>query len=92
MRIPRHKDVLLLIRPLNHDPNKPLQTLYNLLHLSQEPQPHVRRDLVVARAASVQLPAQRPDELAQAAFVRGVDVFVVWFYLKLITNQMRLIS
>ena len=44
--------------------------------LFKHPQPHVGRDLIVPRAASVQLASNWTDELGQATFVGGVNVFV----------------
>ena len=75
--VPGHEHVLLLVRALHHHADEGLEALLDGAHLPEEPEAHVRRDLVVARAAGVQLPAEGADELGQPALVGGVDVLVV---------------
>jgi hypothetical protein len=77
VRVAGHEVVALPVSALNHDADERAQACLNLLDFVHEPEPHVGRDLVVARAARVQLAAEWADDLAQAPLVRGVDVFVV---------------
>ena len=87
MRVPWEQDVLLLVCALDDDGDKSLERVLDLLHLVKQPEPHVRCDLVVARAPRVQLPAHGSDELDQPAFIGRVDVLVARFDLELLTQE-----
>lgn len=78
-----HEDILLLVRAFHHHADEVLQTFFDSANLPEEPQAHVRGDLVVARAAGVELSAKRTDKLGEAALVRSVDVLVVGLDLEL---------
>ena len=83
MGVPRHEVVPLLVSALDHDPDECDQACVYLADLFEEPKAHVRRNLIIPRPAGVQLPSQRPNQLAQAALVRSVNVLVVRLNLKL---------
>jgi hypothetical protein len=77
MGIARHEDILFLLGPINHDSNEPFQVSFNLRHLSQEPQSHVSRHLVISRTACVQFATERSNHLAQTTLHRRVNILVV---------------
>lgn len=77
MGVPREDVVLLVVRALDEDADERLEVVLRGLDLVKQPEADVSRDLVVARAARVQLAAERANELAEAALVGGVDVLVV---------------
>lgn len=77
MGVSRHEIVPFVIGALDKDADEPTDTLIDGFDFSQEPETKVGRDLIVARASSVKLSAQRANNLAQAALVRSVDVLVV---------------
>ena len=77
MGIPRQQDVPFLVCALDHDTNEPLETALHVRYLVQQPEPHVRRHLIVPRSSRMQLTPKRPNQLAQPSFVGGVNVFVV---------------
>ena len=84
MRVPRHEVIPLLVGALDHDPDECDQACVYLPDMFEEPKAHIRRDLVVPRSAGVQFPSQRPYQFTQAALVRGVNVLIVRFDLKLL--------
>lgn len=78
--VTRHQVLDFLLRTGNRDLNEVLELSIQLAQLITKPQAHVSSDLLVARAAGVQLSADLlADDLAQTALVCGVDVFVVGF-------------
>lgn len=78
MRITRHDITDLRLGTRNRHADEIAQEAVQLAQLVTEPQPHVRRDLLVPRAARVQLPAHfLADDLGETALVGGVDVLVV---------------
>lgn len=81
--VARHEDVFLLVRAFYHHADEVLQTFFDGANLSEEPQAHVRGDLVVARTAGVELSAKRTDKLGESPFVRSVDVLIVGLDLEL---------
>lgn len=83
MCVPRHEVVALLVGALNHDTYECAKTGLDLLDLVQKPKAHVRRDLVIARAASVELATKRADDLAQPALVCRMNILVIVFDLEL---------
>lgn len=87
MCVPRHEVVPLLVSALDHDPDERDQACFYLADLFDQPEAHVRRDLIVPRPAGVQFPSQRPNQLAQAALVGGVNVLVIRLNLKLLVDQ-----
>jgi hypothetical protein len=64
VRVPGHQVVRLLIRTLHEDVDDALERGLDLTDGAEQPETHVRRDLIVAGAASVQLAAERADQLA----------------------------
>lgn len=78
MCVSRHEIVNLLISAFYKDAEKASETLLNILDLIQEPETHICGHLIVPRASCVQLSTQRTDNLPEAAFVGGVDIFVVF--------------
>ena len=83
MGVPRHEVVPLLVGALDHDPDECDQARFYLADLLEEPEAHIRRNLIIPRPAGVQFPSQWPDQFAQAALVRGVNILVVLLNLKL---------
>ena len=77
MSVAGHQVLLLVVRTLDHNVEKCLETLPNVVDIIQKPETHVGCDLVVSRTASVQLSSQGADNLCEAAFVGSVDVLVV---------------
>jgi hypothetical protein len=54
--VPRHEVVPLLVGTLGHDPDERDQACFYLTDLFEEPETHVRHDLVVPRPTGVQFP------------------------------------
>lgn len=80
MGIPGHDVVDLTLRARDRHAHQVRQAIVQLAQLVAQPQTHIRCDLLVARAAGVQLPADLlADDLAEPALVGGVDVLVVLF-------------
>ena len=77
MGIPRQQNVPFLVCALDHDTHQPLETALHVRHLVQQPQPHIRRHLIVPRSPGMELTPKRPNQLAQSAFVGGMNVFVI---------------
>ena len=78
MGVPWEDKVLFVVCAFDEDAYERLEVVLHGGYLVEEPEADVGRDLVVARAARVQLAAERANELAEAALVRGVDVLVVF--------------
>lgn len=72
-----HEDVLLSVRSLSHHSDQASKGFLDILDLVQEPEPHVRRYLIVAGPSSMEFSAQRSDELGEPSLVRSMDVLVV---------------
>ena len=85
--VARENNVFFLVRTLDHYSDQVLQARFNFLDLTKQPKAHVCRDLVIARAASVKFTTERADDLAQSAFISGVNVFVVLLDLELCTGM-----
>ena len=87
MCVPRHEVVPLPVSALDHDPDERYQGCFYLANLFDQPEAHIGRDLIVPRPAGVQFPSQRPYQLAQAALVSCVNVFIIRLNLKLLVDQ-----
>lgn len=77
MGVTRHQDVLLRVGTFNHDVEHSFKTRLNVIDLVEQPEAHVGSDLVISGTASVQLSAQRTNELSEPALVCCVDVLVI---------------
>jgi len=64
MGVTWHQHIELVVGAVDEDRNEALKALNKNWDFAKKPQAHVGRDLVVARAARMQLPAKRPDKLA----------------------------
>lgn len=55
MGVTRHNAVNLLLGPGNHDLDDVLEEILELLHLTEEPDPHISCDLVITGSTGVEL-------------------------------------
>ena len=59
MGIARHDMLDLRLRATDHDADEVFQESLELLHLLEEPNSHISRDLVIARATGMKLACER---------------------------------
>ena len=78
MGISWQQDVFFLVCPLHYDMNKPFEIVSDIFSFLEEPESHIRGDLVVARTTCVQFPTNRSNEFAQSSFIGGVNILVVY--------------
>ncbi len=76
VRVARHDRVQVLLGLVQQSSLQAIQSLLQYGQLAQQIQPQVGADLVVARAAGVELAGHRAHQLAQSPLDRGVDILV----------------
>lgn len=65
------------------DSNDTLNPFDIFRQLLQQPQPHIRRNLIVPAPTSMQFPSNVvANNLAQSPLVRSVDIFIILFDLE----------
>lgn len=83
VRVPGHQDPALRLGPAHARRDELPQQRAQMRHFAQQPQAHVRGDLVVAGTARVELPGNRgANQIGQNPLVCRVDVLVALENLK----------
>lgn len=87
MSIAWQKEMLLLVCSLDHYADKTLETFFYTLYFLQQPQTHIRRDLIITRPTRVQFAAEGTNQFTKPTFVCRVNVFIILLYLELLGRK-----
>lgn len=91
MGVSWQEDKLFLVSSFDHHADEPFQAFLNLFDFIEKPQPHVCRDLIIARSSRMEFSSKRTDELAQSTFVRCMNILIIGLNRKLnicVKNQL----
>ena len=77
MGIARHEQINFSFGPLHGHPDQLTEMRLQLGNFCTQPEANIGGNLVITAAPGVQFPGNSANQLGQAAFIGGVNIFII---------------